>query len=207
MQSLDTVDGRIVSWGSRHDDENSEVVNPLLKSLRHHRHLQQLSFAPRSECHKDLLRLVVINALDLANNPSNADTKIVFLQLSLKPNHQNLPPGAKFEPVVGRLLAIEEVREEMAKQENGKAIMDAVRFAHDAGKTRGTLGLTCFSLRVDLPDSNEDRYIMDHLQIPLPTHEEAIQMIARVRESEMSIDWVNDWVGWLSSGFRELDPG
>jgi len=144
------------------------------------------------------LRLVVINALDLADNPSNADTKVVFLQLSLKVNHQNLPPGAKFEPVVGRLLAIEGVREEMATQKNGKAIMDAVRFAHDARKNSGTLGLTCLSLQVDLPDSNEGRYIMDHLQIPLPTHEEAKQMIASVKELEMSIDWVNNWVSALS---------
>lgn len=149
---------------------------------------------PRCECHKDLLRLIVVNALDLADNPSNADTKAVFLQLSLKPNHQNLSPGAKFKPVFGQLLTKEEARKEMAKQRNGKTIMDGVEFAHGAGKERGNLGLACLSLRVTLSD-NEECYITDYLQIPLPTHEEAIQMIADVKDSEISMDWVNDWVG------------
>lgn len=141
--------------------------------------------------------LVAVNALDLAENPSNADNNTIFLQLSLKDNHQKVPPDAKFKPVVGYLLPIEEVCEEMAKQENGKAIMDAVAFAHEAGKKRGTLGLSCLSIRVNLPDSNGERYIMDHLQIPLPTHKEAKRMIAGVKDQNIPLDWVNNWVSWF----------
>jgi hypothetical protein len=47
------------------------------------------------------LRQAILCALDLGNISSNADKKIVFLQVELKPDHAKFPLNPKYRPVSG----------------------------------------------------------------------------------------------------------
>lgn len=58
--------------------------------------------------HVPALRQAAICALDLGNNPSAVDEKILYVEVKLKIEHQDLPVSQKYEPVNGLVFTFAE---------------------------------------------------------------------------------------------------
>jgi hypothetical protein len=131
----------------------------------------------RHSSHIALLRQAVVCALDLANTPSNAETKVVFLKVELKPDHAKLQPNNIYRPVGGFDLTREEAREILSP--SGAIILDTGMASHEHMKKKGGLGVAQLIL--------EAHGLVDIISIALPSQEGAKKALA-------TIDWDQNWV-------------
>ncbi|KAL4074067.1 hypothetical protein J3A83DRAFT_4187607 [Scleroderma citrinum] len=60
--------------------------------------------------HMHLFRQAAVCALNLGDNPSDADTKALVLEVELKSDHESLPPSKKYRVKDGCDITLEEAR-------------------------------------------------------------------------------------------------
>ncbi|KIM78893.1 hypothetical protein PILCRDRAFT_75064 [Piloderma croceum F 1598] len=120
---------------------------------------QVATFKKWHSSHSSVLRHAIICALDLGNTPSNADTKILFFQVELKPDHAQLQSGQKYHPVDGFDMTRDEARD-MLGPSGGTEILKSNLVNHDHMKKKGGLGVTPLIL--------EAHGLVDIVNIPLP---------------------------------------
>jgi hypothetical protein len=130
--------------------------------------------------HIALLRQAVVCALDLADTPSNAETKVVFLKVELKPDHAKLQPNNRYYPVGGFDLTRDEARGIFPP--GSGTILDAGLASHEHMKKKGTLGVTQLLL--------EAHGLVDIISIALPSLEGA-------KKARATTDWGQNWVAGL----------
>lgn len=133
----------------------------------------------RHGSHTVLLRQAVICALDLGNTPKNADRKIVFLQVELKPDHANLRPDNKYCAIGGFDMTRDEANDMLAAS-GGGAILQANLASHEQMKKKGSLGVAPIVLQAN--------GLVDIVNILLPSP-------AAAKTAQASMDWGPNWVG------------
>ncbi|KIJ67757.1 hypothetical protein HYDPIDRAFT_165593 [Hydnomerulius pinastri MD-312] len=137
-------------------------------------------------CHTALFRQAAVSALDLGNNPSNADTKALLLQVELKPDHESLPPNRKYSVKGGFDLTLKEARD-MLSNVGGAALLDSSLEAHAHMKKKGGLGI------INLVLLNGG--IADMVRIILPSAEGAKKM-------QKASDFGDTWVDWIATSLE-----
>lgn len=136
----------------------------------------------RHGSHIATLRHAAVCALDLANKPSNADNMAMFIEVRLKPDHQNYPPERKFTVQDGFTWTMDEF-EEIMNRGGGKSILQSSHQQHQYMKKKGALGVV--NIMIKLGD------ITDVVRVVLPTAQQAKQM------PRLNGDWGKDWVSPL----------
>jgi len=136
--------------------------------------------------HTTILRHAIICALDLGNTPANADNKMVFLQVELKPDHAKLPPNQKYHPVGGFDMTRDEARDMLAPS-GGSRILESHLASHEHMKKKGGLGVAPLIL--------EAQGLVDVLNIPLPSSKGA-------KEAQAAMDWGQNWVAGLQTALE-----
>lgn len=124
------------------------------------------------------MRHAIICALDLGNIPSNADTKILFVQLELKSDHANLQADQKYRVVGGFDMTKDEAHDMLAPS-GGAGILQSNAASHEHMKKKGGLGVSPLIL--------EAQGLVDIVNIPLPSREGA-------KKAQGSMDWGQNWV-------------
>lgn len=138
----------------------------------------------RHSSHAALLRQAVLCALDLADTPSNAETKVVFLKVELKSDHAKLPAIEIYRVVGGFDLTRRKACEILPP--GGAAVLDTGIASHEYIKKKGGLGVAQLILGA--------HGFVDVISINLPSHEGAKKAIA-------AANWGRDWVYHARSSF------
>ncbi|KAF7966393.1 hypothetical protein HWV62_38869 [Athelia sp. TMB] len=130
--------------------------------------------------HTDLLRQAAICALELASHPENADTKLIFLMVQLKPNHANLPSDQKYRATGGFVVSRDEAKA-MLSPYGGDAGLEANWTNHEYMKKKGGLGVAAVILKAG--------EVLDMVNVPLPSHAGA-----KAATAAKNMNWGEDWV-------------
>lgn len=123
------------------------------------------------------MRQAIICALQLASTPTNADDKVVFLKVELKPGHAELQRDQKYQPVGGFEMTRAEARDMLGP--GGGNILDSNLASHEHMKKKGGLGVS--------PLIIEAHGVVDIVGISLPSHEGA-------KKAQAAVNWGQDWV-------------
>lgn len=132
----------------------------------------------------DLLRHAFICALDLGHNPTAATTNLIFIALTLKPDHATQPARAKYTVHNGFTLTDAEARDMLGAQgPQGLQMLENARQNSEFMRKKGGLGLARLLLM------EEEKKMVDFTTIVLPSKENA-------RMAQEKDDWGEDWVSF-----------
>ncbi|KII92404.1 hypothetical protein PLICRDRAFT_102961 [Plicaturopsis crispa FD-325 SS-3] len=135
--------------------------------------------------HTVSLRHAAVCALDLVNTPSEADTKALFIEVALRPDHTKLPSNGKYEVVEGFELTMDELHEILSSQPTGKAIIEGGIAGHEHMKAKGSLGVVTILIKAG--------EVVDVVRVTLPSQQGAREML--VANGDWRKDWVRFWHG------------
>ncbi|KAF5322446.1 hypothetical protein D9619_001799 [Psilocybe cf. subviscida] len=96
--------------------------------------------------HLSALQQAIICALDLGNNPKALDDNMLFVDVSLKPNHAELPIKRKYTILGGFTVTMAEAREMLGPM-GGDALLDSCKEASDHMKAKGAIGMGLILLK------------------------------------------------------------
>lgn len=128
-------------------------------------------------------RETIVHALNLGTNPTNAETRLLFIQLKQKPNHSALAPGDKYSLDNGFDLTFAEALDMLSRQPPAVARFNDLKAKHEYMKAKGGLGMSILLLKCGS--------MVDMVDVILPTAKNAIEI-------QQKDPWGDEWVSRFS---------
>ncbi|KAF9531620.1 hypothetical protein CPB83DRAFT_848472 [Crepidotus variabilis] len=133
--------------------------------------------------HNDALRHAAVCALNLGYKPKAVNENFLFIEITQKPDHQDLPIKRKYAPTGGFTMTLEEV-ESIFRDANGLAILESFKESNEHMQKKGGVGIVGVLL--------EAHGVMDLVKIILPTP-------SATKLNQMADNWGEFWLPRLQA--------